>query len=303
MHTLELQDQPCGSSILTWSASREEVAQIALLTSRIPAGVNPVEPAQNNDPQLLDALLISDIHLGTENCQAKALADFLQRILDGHIRTRQLVIAGDVFDSIDFRRLKKTHWKVLSQIRHLSDKIEIIWIAGNHDGSTEIVSHLLGVTVVEQYLLSSGPRRILIIHGHIFDDFIEDHPFITWIADCGYYVLQKIDRTHYIARLAKARSKTFIRCVDKIRVGVIALARELGCDTAICGHTHLAVDDPSADVHYFNSGSWTENPAHYLTIHDGRIRLHAHCPDAAVETQGKPVVLSQSLQASPHQGR
>ena len=106
--------------------------------------------------QRLDAMVISDLHLGSDNCQAKAAAAFLQEILEGRHPTRRLIINGDVFDSIDFRRLKKTHWKVLSQIRHLSDKMEVIWIAGNHDGSAEIVSHLLGVRVVEEYILRSG---------------------------------------------------------------------------------------------------------------------------------------------------
>src|SRR6185503_15124972 len=100
----------------------------------------PLPLFQPDDDDLLDAVVISDLHLGSDNCQAKAAATFLQEILDGTLRTRRLIINGDVFDSIDFRRLRKTHWKVLSQIRHLSDKIEVIWIAGNHDGSAEIVS-------------------------------------------------------------------------------------------------------------------------------------------------------------------
>ena len=56
----------------------------------------------------------------------------------------RLILNGDVFDSIDFRRLKKSHWKVLSLLRKLSDELEIIWLCGNHDGSAEVVSHLLG---------------------------------------------------------------------------------------------------------------------------------------------------------------
>ena len=72
---------------------------------------------------LVDAVIVSDIHLGSENCQAKAIGELLQKMLDGELRARRLIINGDVFDSIDFRRLKKTHWKVLSLLRHLSDKI------------------------------------------------------------------------------------------------------------------------------------------------------------------------------------
>ena len=207
---------------------------------------------------------------------ARSAAAFLQSILDGQLRARRLIINGDVFDSIDFRRLKKSHWKVLSQIRHLSDKMEVIWIAGNHDGSAEIVSHLLGVRVVEEYILQSRGRRILIIHGHQFDDFIIEHPILTWLADTAYWLMQKLDRTHYIARLAKKRSKTFVRCAAKIREGACRRAVERGCRAALCGHTHHAeTTEPTRErpAAYFNSGCWTEAPPTYVAIHDGHVAI------------------------------
>lgn len=230
----------------------------------------------------LDAVVISDIHLGSDNCQAKAAAAFLQEILDGHVRARRLIINGDVFDSIDFRRLKKTHWKVLSQIRHLSDKMEVVWIAGNHDGSADIVSHLLGVRVVEEFILVSGREKILIIHGHQYDDFINDHPVLTWIADAIYWVLQKIDRTHYIARLAKSRSKIFVRCAGKIRDGARRRAAERGCSAAICGHTHHVECLNGEPVAYYNSGCWTELPCSYLAITGGRVEVRNYTPAEAL---------------------
>jgi UDP-2,3-diacylglucosamine pyrophosphatase LpxH len=240
----------------------------------------------NSDPSppLADAVIVSDIHLGAENCQAKAVAAFFQTILDGELPTHRLIINGDVFDSIDFRRLKKTHWKVLSQIRHLSDKLEVIWIAGNHDGSAEIISHLLGVTVVDQFVLDSGDKKLLIIHGHQFDDFINDHPILTWLADCAYWLLQRIDRTHYVARLAKRRSKTFVRCAAKIRAGAVALAAEQGCDAAICGHTHHACDEPAepGEPAYFNCGCWTESPGTYLIVREGRVALESFAEAMAI---------------------
>ena len=281
------EDHVTTTDILDHSAETVFVPRYPPLPDSIPPEVLSPPPMDNRpQPDPLDAVLISDMHLGSENCQAKAVATFLQQILDGDINTRQLIINGDVFDSIDFRRLKKTHWKVLSQIRHLSDKIEVVWIVGNHDGPAEIVSHLLGVTVVEEYILSSGGRDILVIHGHRFDDFIEDHPVLTWFADCIYFCLQKLDRTHYVARLAKRKSKIFIRCVDKIRRGARELAARKGCQIAICGHTHHSeAIEPSSEepVGYFNSGCWTENPSTYLTIAAGRVELH-HYQSAAVAT-------------------
>lgn len=236
---------------------------------------------------VLDAVVISDLHLGSDNCQAKAAAAFLQTVLDGMPATRRLIINGDVFDSIDFRRLKKTHWKVLSQIRHLSDKIDVIWINGNHDGSAEIVSHLLGVQVVEEFILHSGTEKILIVHGHQFDAFINEHPVLTWLADVGYWLLQKIDRTHYVARMAKRRSKTFVRCTGKIRDGARRLALGKHCTVALCGHTHQAESvaaDAAMPVAYHNSGCWTEQPTTYLTIEGGRVEVRRY-EAAAVEAE------------------
>src|SRR5580693_773708 len=142
---------------------------------------------------MLDAVILSDLHLGSDNCQAKRIGRQLERIVDGEMPTRRLILNGDVFDSIDFRRLTKTHWKVLSLVRKLSDHVEVIWLAGNHDGDAEIISHLLGVTVMDEIVLESGDRRILILHGHKFDAFLDKHPILTWIADCLYGFLQWID--------------------------------------------------------------------------------------------------------------
>ncbi len=228
---------------------------------------------ETEDTNLLDAVVISDIHLGCDNCQAKSLTAFLEEILAGVVPTRRLIINGDMFDSIDFRRLRKTHWKVLSMIRHLSDKLEVIWTCGNHDGPAEFFSHLLGVEVRDEFIFSSGNRRLLVLHGHLFDDFIDHHPILTWTGDLIYNVLQKLDRRHYIARLAKARSKTFLHCIDKVQKKSVAYGWKKGCDIVLCGHTHHAVEMPGKDVSYFNSGCWTEIPSTYLTVHNGVVRL------------------------------
>jgi UDP-2,3-diacylglucosamine pyrophosphatase LpxH len=230
--------------------------------------------AENNGADVLDAVIISDLHLGSEICQAGRLGLFLESLLDGGVRTARLILNGDVFDSIDFRRLKKSHWKVLSLIRKLSKRTKIIWLCGNHDGSAEIVSHLLGVTVKNKYILLSGRERILILHGHVFDEFLDAHPILTWIGDLVYYGLQQLDRSHYFAKLAKKSSKTFLRCAQKIQERSVEYARRKRCTAVCCGHTHHALANPTKDVHYFNSGCWTELPCTYLTVAQGRVCMH-----------------------------
>jgi UDP-2,3-diacylglucosamine pyrophosphatase LpxH len=227
---------------------------------------------------MLDAVILSDLHLGSENSQVRQLSELLERIDDGELPTARLILNGDVFDSIDFRRLKKHHWKVLSLIRKLSDQIEIIWIAGNHDGSAEIVSHLLGVTVEDEYVLQTGDRRVLFLHGHIYDEFLDRHKVLSWFADCIYAFLQWVDKSHTLAKVAKHGSKTFLRCAKKVEERAIAHAVRRQCDAVCCGHTHHPVTSTEGEVHYFNSGCWTELPCTYLTVSAGRVRLHTFRP-------------------------
>jgi UDP-2,3-diacylglucosamine pyrophosphatase LpxH len=246
------------------------------------------------EPGMLDAVILSDLHLGSDNCQARHLGELLERIEEGRLATARLILNGDVFDSIDFRRLKKHHWKVLSLLRKLSDRLEIVWLCGNHDGPAEIVSHLLGVGTEEEYVLSSGGRRLLVLHGHVFDEFIDNHPILTFLADGVYRLLQRVDRTHGFAKWAKRGSKTFLRCTRVIQEKSVAYAGRRGCAAVCCGHTHAAREVREGDVHYFNSGCWTELPCTYLTVADGAVRLHefdAEAPVAAAEADRVPLPL------------
>ncbi len=242
---------------------------------------------------MLDAVILSDIHLGSANCQARQVCELLERIADGELATSRLILNGDVFDSIDFRRLNKNHWKVLSLLRKLSDRIEIIWLAGNHDGSAEIVSHLLGVTVQEEHILESGGERLLVLHGHVFDEFIDSHPLLTWLADRVYRLLQWLDRTHSFAKMAKHGSKTFLRSAQKIACGASERARQRGCTAVACGHTHVAVARTEQAVPYFNSGCWTELPCAYLTVCAGMVRLHEFQPGEKEKLSPVPARLLQ----------
>ncbi|MEZ6143179.1 MAG: metallophosphoesterase family protein [Zavarzinella sp.] len=235
---------------------------------------------------MYDVLILSDLHLGSDNCQAKELIRLLEQVRNGEILTSSIILNGDVFDSIDFRRLKKNHWKVLSLIRKMSDWIDITWISGNHDGSAEMCSHLLGVDVCDQKIIQSGDQRILFHHGHRFDEFIDRHPFLTAFADAVYRFLQKIDSSHHIARTAKKRSKIFLRCTEKIQNKSIELAEKLNCQAVCCGHTHHPVCVETGPVRYYNSGCWTEKPCHYLTVKDGHVRLHSFAHEEVGELVG-----------------
>src|SRR5579863_10345867 len=85
-----------------------------------------------------DCLVISDLHLGSDICQAKLLEEFLTWAVE---HGDQLVINGDIFDDLNFKRLTKRHFACLKVIRRNTDRADfrLIWIRGNHDGPADII--------------------------------------------------------------------------------------------------------------------------------------------------------------------
>lgn len=232
---------------------------------------------------MADAVVISDLHLGSDNSQTVAVLQFLAEVREGTLPADQLVLNGDIFDSLDFRRLTPAHWRVLTAVRDLSDLMEVVWLNGNHDGPAGRVSDLLGVPCREEYRLTSGGRRILVLHGHRFDDFIDRHPYLTRAADAGYALLQRLDRSHRLAKRAKRMSKTLLRVTDALQVKAKEYARRHGFDAVCCGHTHLPVADESGPVAYYNGGSWVEKPCGFLHIANGEIEVRSYVTLAARE--------------------
>jgi UDP-2,3-diacylglucosamine pyrophosphatase LpxH len=221
-----------------------------------------------------DAIVVSDIHLGSSVCQSKKILELLKLIETDNIETKEIIINGDLFDSWDFRKLRGSHWKVLSKLRSMAKHKHIVWINGNHDGPAEVISHLIGVDFVDEYNFKSGDKEILILHGDKFDNFIAKYPFFTKMADMIYRTIQKVDKSLLLAKIAKRNSKTFLRCSQQIMKKAQEYGKKKDVDIVCCGHTHAAAENKKGRVWYYNSGCWTENPCHYLLINNGIVNIN-----------------------------
>ncbi len=73
-------------------------------------------------------LILGDVHLGSPLCRSIQLLEVLRKV-----HFDRLVLNGDIFDDLNFRRLKERHWEVLNELRMLQDRCEVVWICGNHD--------------------------------------------------------------------------------------------------------------------------------------------------------------------------
>ncbi len=219
-----------------------------------------------------DCLVISDLHLGSGVCQAALLEGFLEWAVEN---TRELIINGDIFDDLNFKRLSKRHFSCLKVIRRNSDRddLRLVWVRGNHDGPAEIVGHIVGVEVLDEYIFQSDQLRLLILHGDQFDRFVNNYGWLTELACALFYYIQKW-APHQTARYIRRVSKHWQRSSESIRDGAVAYAVSKGCRYVTCGHTHLPLTDEANGVRYVNSGTWTDHPpCPFVSARGDEVRL------------------------------
>ena len=217
-----------------------------------------------------NTLVISDIHLGSPVSKVKAIVKVLKNEDYSH-----LIINGDLFDNKHIERYKKQHWKVLSILRKIAKKKEITFILGNHDVKSKNIIKILGLDFVERYEKTINGKHFLFMHFQQFDPFIFKYPFITNLAEQIYYFFQKIDRSRKIARFLKRNSKSFLNIRHNIRTKAISFINGTKHDAIVGGHIHYAeiYKCPFTSKEYYNSGSFCDDPCHYLII-DGLGCVH-----------------------------
>mgnify|MGYP003430254811 FL=1 len=220
----------------------------------------------------VDTLMISDVHLGYEFSRPQKLIETLA-LYD----FKQLVLNGDIFDDLNFKRLNSDHWDVLSCIRQLTKTHKVVWVIGNHDGQASILSRLIGVKVHDQYIWASGGKRYLAIHGHQFDRFISKNVIIGGAASMLYNMIKKFDRGEggAISHWIMENNRSWLRLSDEVANKASAYGKMRGVDIVFCGHTHIARQDKINGVSYYNSGCWVESPSHLITLVGKEVSLVA----------------------------
>ena len=223
---------------------------------------------------LVDTLLISDLHLGSEVSRARDALEVIQSL--DH---RRLVLLGDIFSDLNFRRLNGDHWKFLSCIRKLSNpkrKVEVVWVEGNHDfGLSNVMSHLVGVPVYERYVWNFAGKRHLAIHGHQFDSVVKRNPALVRIGEFFYHdVVPRIDGPDKpITRMLDRITTRWGRMTPRVMNGAFAYARAGHIDRVFCGHTHDALHAKLDGISYYNTGSWIDARATYVTVGEEGVNI------------------------------
>lgn len=232
------------------------------------------------------AIIVSDVHLGTENCKASEFMDFL----DEH-KTDLLIINGDFIDGWALYRgskWTKKHTKVLYKILKISKKSNVVWIRGNHDEFLNdfLDMHLGKIQISENYVLNlNNQSRYFVFHGDVLDVFIVKWKWIARLGAVGYELalnlntvynkFRKLLRLPYysISKDIKNRVKRAVNYITDFEVSAAKLASQRGCTGVICGHIHKPENTQISGIHYLNSGDWVENLTAILIDHDDRITV------------------------------
>jgi UDP-2,3-diacylglucosamine pyrophosphatase LpxH len=228
-----------------------------------------------------DTVIISDLHLGSDVSRAADALDLLRSI-----EFRRLILLGDIFADLNFRRLTKEHWKFLGYIRKLSNPkhgVEVVWVEGNHDvGLTEVMSHLVGIPVYQEYEWDYAGKRHLAIHGHQFDSFAIKNLKVSHAGQLLFLWLQKIDsRNKRFARYLDRLNTRWLRLSAQVAQGALSYAKQGKAERIFCGHTHVPLQMNNEGIEYFNSGAWVDRCCTYVTIDEEGVRIREYKPESA----------------------
>ena len=163
------------------------------------------------------------------------------------------------------------HLRAPFPVAQVADRMELIWVRGNHDFDAESVAHLIRATFVPEYTFLSGGRRVLCVHGDAWDGFLTDHPIITNIADWFYLRMQALEPSP--GQQCETQQQDLCPLRRSVRTEGAAVWQGQGRRGGdLRPHTfRRAPADPNAEgCIYYNTGCWTDHHCHYVTALDGR---------------------------------
>ena len=233
------------------------------------------------------AIWISDVHLGTSQCRAERLLEFLQLT-----QSESLYLVGDIVDSWELKR--QWYWNqsqnevVQAIIEKANRGTKVVFIPGNHDESFRkfIGLDLSGIQVRDELIhTTAAGLRMLVLHGDRFDGVVSGAWWLRW---CGkaltptvLTLLQKVNNlrgragfpywslSQYLG-LPIRRASNYLSSFEQ---AVAREARQKGLDGVICGHVHKPEIREIDGVLYCNDGDWVEHQSALIEELSGELRL------------------------------
>jgi UDP-2,3-diacylglucosamine pyrophosphatase LpxH len=219
--------------------------------------------------------VISDVHLGTYGCHAKAVNRYLKSI-----NPEILILNGDIVDIWQFskRYWPDSHMKVVQRIfKMMANGTKVYYLTGNHDEMLrKFTDFRLGkLELLDKLVLDLDGKKAWIFHGDVFDISMKHSKWLAKLGAVGYdtlivlnsmvnWVSQKLGRGKVsFSKRIKKSVKQAIKFIDDFEETATSIAIENGYDYVLCGHIHQpairSVKTNNGETLYMNSGDWVEN--------------------------------------------
>jgi UDP-2,3-diacylglucosamine pyrophosphatase LpxH len=233
------------------------------------------------------SIFISDVHLGTKDCQADKLNHFLK-----NNSCDTLYLVGDIIDAWKIQqnkwRWKQTHTNVVRRILGYAKKgTRVVYVAGNHDEFLRpMIPYEFSFGLIEihnqvEHIGADG-KHYLVVHGDLFDGITRLAPWISFLGDRAYdFVLSVNSKFNWfrhklgfgywsLSKYLKHKVKRAADFIFKFEKNLATYCKKRGFDGVICGHIHCAEIKTIGDVVYMNDGDWVESCTALVEHHDGR---------------------------------
>lgn len=210
-------------------------------------------------------LFIGDIHLGSRNCKAERLYNFLC----GN-DADAIYLIGDVFDGNMNRRWPAFHDNILQVLCEKALKgTKIIFIPGNHDS---FFRYHIGKFANLKILNHAMYKRVngdlmLVMHGDETDFFKLES--ILWLTT----KIESLTRVHFWEILRKFFKNTIANHTLAYERKIVALAMESNVLGVVCGHIHMPRINDTNGVLYLNPGDWVHHCTAIAEDHEGNFTL------------------------------
>ena len=233
------------------------------------------------------SVFISDVHLGTRDCQAEKLNNFLK-----NNTCDTLYLVGDIIDAWKIQqnklRWKQSHTNVVRRILgHAKRGTRVIYVAGNHDEFLKpMIPYGLSFGLIEihnqiEHIGVDG-KKYLITHGDLFDGITLLAPWLAFLGDKLYdlvlvwnakfnWVRHKFGFGYWsLSKFLKHKVKKANDFIFQFEKNLATYCKKRDFDGVICGHIHHAEIKEIDGVIYMNDGDWVESCTALVEHHDGR---------------------------------
>lgn len=231
-------------------------------------------------------IVISDLHLGSTYSRAKDVTDFLSKN-----KCETLILNGDIIDGWALKRgssWNDEHMKCIRKIIKKSKTTKVYWLRGNHDDFLhEFIPFDFGKILLREDLEYMGVngKKYLVLHGDIFDVFINKMKWLAKIGSVGYDFTLWMNKWYNkyrafrgleyfsLSQKIKASVKEATNFIGDFENHMVVHAKSLNCDGVICGHIHKAEIKLIDGLEYMNSGDWVESNSALVEAVDGNWSL------------------------------